>query len=121
MSGMTMLDYVRECPVKLNENVRRRGELCGALAERYRAAVAAGNASMRLIACGSSYHACRAMQPFMEHVLSVRVDVVTPGSYVRYGAAMPPAFEVMVSQSGSSTNIIAALDTASGLAVSYTH
>ena len=28
---------------------------------------------------------------------------------------MPPAFEVMVSQSGSSTNIIAALDTASGL------
>lgn len=115
MSGMTMLDYVRECPVRLNENVRRRGELCGALAERYRAAVAAGNASMRLVACGSSYHACRAMQPFMEHVLSVRVDVVTPGSYVRYGAAMPPAFEVMVSQSGSSTNIIAALDTASGL------
>ena len=111
MSGMTMLDYVRECPVRLNENVKRREELCDALVERYRSAVAAGHASMRFVACGSSYHACRAMQPFMEHVLGARVDVVTPGYYVRYGTTMSPAFEVMVSQSGCSTNIIAALDT----------
>ena len=115
MSGMTMLDYVRECPARLNANLGRAEELCGELAARYAASRAAGVGAMRLVACGSSYHACRAMQPFMERVLGARVDVATPGAYVRYGAGMPAAFEVMVSQSGSSTNIIAALDAARAL------
>ena len=112
MSGMTMLDYVRECPVRLQGNVTRQHELCDALVALYHTAANDGPSPLRLVACGSSYHACRAMQPFMEHILGQRVDVVTPGAYVRYAATMPNAFEVMVSQSGSSTNIIAALDCA---------
>lgn len=110
MSGMTMLDYVHECPVRLKANLGREHELCDGLASRYRAARGEGCGRIRLIACGSSYHACRAMQPLMAKLLETDVDVVTPGTFVRYGADMPEAFEIMVSQSGSSTNIIAALD-----------
>lgn len=110
MSGMTMLDYVHECPVRLKANLGREHELCDGLVSRYRTARSEGRGRVRLIACGSSYHACRAMQPLMAKLLDTDVDVVTPGAFVRYGADMPAAFEVMVSQSGSSTNIIAALD-----------
>lgn len=112
MSGMTMLDYVQECPLRLRANLTREAELCDALSARYLTACKAGTGRLRLVACGSSYHACRAMQPFMMRVLAVDIDVVTPGAYVRYAATMPDAFEIMVSQSGCSTNVIAALDCA---------
>lgn len=105
----TMETYIARSPQVFAENLRRASELVAPMAELY---AAHGAGELRLIASGSSYNACVAIRPFVEQVLSARVDVFTPSRYLdefeRLTRTAPDAFEVFISQSGCSTNIIEA-------------
>ena len=62
-------------------------------------------------ASGSSRHAADCAREFMERTLGMPVLVETPEAYVSHeGAHMVDAFNIAISQSGYSTNTLAALD-----------
>lgn len=108
-----MLDYVKMANPHLRENAARGFELVSALVEAY---VAAGAPSVRIVACGSSRNASFCARDLMQDVLQVPVAIVTPEAYVKFDHAQPAgAFELFVTQSGYSTNTLAALDFARAL------
>lgn len=106
----TMETYIEMSPRVFEENLARARELVEGLVVRYSERGARG---IRFVASGSSYNSCMAARPFAERVLGARVDVFTPSRYLdeldRLDATAPGAFEVFVSQSGCSTNIIEAV------------
>lgn len=106
----TMETYIEMSPRVFEENLARADALVGDLVERY---ARRGLRDFRFVASGSSYNSCVAARPFAERVLGVRIDVFTPSRYLdefdRLEVAAPDAFEVFVSQSGCSTNIIEAV------------
>ena len=106
----TMETYIEMSPRVFEENLARADALVSGLVERY---ARRGLRDLRFVASGSSYNSCVAARPFAERVLGVRVDVFTPSRYLdeleRLEVATPGAFEVFVSQSGCSTNIIEAV------------
>lgn len=105
----TMETYIARSPQVFEDNLRRGTELVAPMVELFSQQDAH---EIRLIASGSSYNACAAVRPFMEQVLSVRVDVLTPSRYLdefeRLERIASDSFEVFISQSGCSTNIIEA-------------
>lgn len=111
----TMETYIGASPQVFEENLRRGSELVAPMVEEY---LARDAREIRLIASGSSYNACVAVRPFVEQVLSARVDVFTPSRYLDELDCLeriaPEAFEVFISQSGCSTNIIEAACVARG-------
>lgn len=110
---MRMLDYVKLANPRMRENVARGKELVSSLVDAY---AHAGAPSVRIVACGSSRNASFCARDLMQEVLEVPVVIVTPESYVKFDHARPSdAFEVFVSQSGYSTNTLAALDFARSL------
>ena len=106
----TMETYIEMSPRVFEENLTRADALVGGLVERY---ARRGLRDLRFVASGSSYNSCVAARPFAERVLGVRVDVFTPSRYLdeleRLDVMASDAFEVFVSQSGCSTNIIEAV------------
>lgn len=106
----TMETYIEMSPRVFEGNLARARELVDGLAARY---AAGGTRDIRFIASGSSYNSCMGARPFAERVTGVRIDVFTPSRYLdeldRLDAMAPGAFEVFVSQSGCSTNIIEAV------------
>lgn len=105
---MKMLDYVKLANVRMRENLAQSGELVRTLVDVY---VSSGGPAVRIVACGSSRNASFCARDFMQDVLQVPVAVVTPEAYIKFDHAQPAdAFELFVSQSGYSTNTLAALD-----------
>ena len=105
---MKMLDYVKLANVRLRENLMRSEELTKSLVDAY---LAAGAPAVRIVACGSSRNACFCARDLMQDALQVPVTVVTPEAYVKFDHTQPSgALELFVSQSGYSTNTLAALD-----------
>lgn len=106
----TMETYIEMSPRVFEENLTCADALVGGLVERY---ARRGLRDLRFVASGSSYNSCVAARPFAERVLGVRVDVFTPSRYLdeleRLDVTASDAFEVFVSQSGCSTNIIEAV------------
>jgi len=110
---MKMLDYVKMANPRLRENAARGAELVSALVEAYAAADAP---SVRIVACGSSRNASFCARDLMQAVLQVPVAIVTPEAYIKFDHTQPvDAFELFVTQSGYSTNTLAALDFARSL------
>lgn len=105
----TMGDYVDETPCVLRANLRRFEELTDPLAD-----LCADGAvrRIRLVASGSSYNACECALPFMcECLPAIEVRVVTPHRFSYYESGVcDDELVVVVTQSGLSTNAIAALD-----------
>ena len=105
----TMGDYVDESPVVLRDNLARFEELTdplmGLCGDRMPKRI-------RLVASGSSYNACQCAHPFMSACLpGVDVRVVTPHRFSYYESEVDPdELLLVVTQSGLSTNALAALD-----------
>lgn len=105
----TMGDYVDESPVVLRDNLARFEELTdplmGLCGDRMPKRI-------RLVASGSSYNACQCAHPFMSACLPcVDVRVVTPHRFSYYESEVDPGeLLLVVTQSGLSTNALAALD-----------
>lgn len=105
---MKMLDYVKMANVRLAENLDRASGLVDPLVCAYRASECE---SIRIVASGSSRNASDCIRHYMQDMLGVQVCVVTPESFIDFDHVHPAdAFNIAISQSGYSTNTIAALD-----------
>lgn len=105
-----MYDYVRLANRRMEENLGRARELVAPLVAAYAEQCPAGPRPLRLIASGSSRHAALCARDFMQGSLHVAVEVVSPGRFAAWDADVPSsAFDVVISQSGYSTNAIGAL------------
>lgn len=108
LSNITMMTYVRETPEQVEKNITRRRELVGTLVDEF---ARGGHDSVLVIACGSSANASRCAAPFMRKCLQMPVVVTTPGAFLT--SDFLPGTNTLcfvVSQSGCSTNALAALD-----------
>lgn len=107
---VTMETYIEMTPRLIEVNVRRYHDLTDRLVSLFRSR---GASEIRIVASCSSHNASVMARPCMEHLLGMRVCVLTPARYLeeleRLDVIAPQAFEVFISQSGCSTNIIEAV------------
>lgn len=105
---LTMRDYIALTPETLRRNIALENELTGNLAsvflnKRYQ--------SIRIIASGSSYNGAMCARHSMRRLLGIEVFVTAPYTFVQHEHEMPEdQFLFVISQSGYSTNALAALD-----------
>lgn len=105
---MKMLDYVAMATSRMDENLARADSLVAPAVEAFRASK---QRAIRIVASGSSRHAADCARDAMERALGIPVVVETPEVYVAHvGHHALEAFNIAISQSGYSTNILAALD-----------
>lgn len=105
---LKMLDYVKMANTRLSENLDRASELVSPLVDAYKAS---GCSAVRIVASGSSKNSADCARNYMQDALGVQVAVVTPEAFVDFEYAQPAgAFNIAISQSGYSTNTLAALD-----------
>ena len=106
MSRPTMVDYVHETPSIV------RAQIEGGCAQPLIDAFIAGDyRRVRIVACGSSRNASLIARPYLRRVLGREVIVTEPYTFCTYEHELPEdEFCFVVSQSGYSTNALAALD-----------
>lgn len=108
MEKLTMLDYAYMANACMDKNLRRGEEIVAGLVGEF---VASRAKVVRLIASGSSHNGADCARPFMQAVLGMQVVVITPGAYIGFEHTYPTdTFDIFISQSGYSTNVLAALD-----------
>ena len=107
MTKPTMLDYVRETPSVV------RGQLDGRFTQPLVDAFMAGKyRHVRIVASGSSRNASLIARPYLRRVLGREVLVTEPYTFCTYESELPDdEFCFVISQSGYSTNALAALAT----------
>lgn len=110
----TMLDYIEMTPNKVLENAKNPKELTKTLTDEY---ISNKYNEVYVVASGSSFNASICAQPFMEDVLGVRVNVISPSNFTNYYKHNKSDFIFVISQSGYSTNAIEALKRAKQLGV----
>lgn len=103
----TMDTYIKESPKVLKQSIRNGEDLVRELVELY---ANSPYKDIKIIASGSSYNASYCAKDFLEKILGVSVQVITPYTFVHYSQKDDQSFKVVVSQSGASTNSIEALD-----------
>lgn len=105
---MKMLDYVVMANSRLRENLACAVELTDPLVKAF---TASASAAVRIVASGSSRHSADCARDYMQDILGMQVAVVTPEAFIDREHVFPrDAFTMVISQSGFSTNSIAALD-----------
>ncbi|MDP4110149.1 MAG: SIS domain-containing protein [Bacillota bacterium] len=103
----TMLDYIRESHTAVLQNIDNSEKLTRQFVDNY---MECQNGRLVLVASGSSYNGAVCAKPFMEKMLGKEVTVMPPYTFVNYGFEIGKNDMVaVVSQSGGSTNSIAAL------------
>ena len=105
---MKMLDYVQLAHVRMGENLERSSELVAQLVDIFQSG---SFDALRIVASGSSRHAADCARDYLQDALQMQVSVATPEAFVDFEHTYPQhALNIAVSQSGYSTNTIAALD-----------
>lgn len=105
MSKPTMIDYVNETPGVVRAQLA--GDAGRKLAEEF---LTGDYRSVRIVACGSSKNAATIARPWLRELLGLEVSVCEPYTFCRYEHELPAdEFCFVVSQSGYSTNALAAL------------
>ena len=105
---MKMLDYVQLAHVRMGENLERSSELVAQLVDIFQSG---SFDALRIVASGSSRHAADCARDYLQDALQMQVSVVTPEAFVNFEHTYPQhVLNIAVSQSGYSTNTIAALD-----------
>lgn len=101
---MRMQDYVRYSSTKLRENFEKRDELVDQVSnffqkDKYH--------SLTLIASGSSYNSVAMVKDSLQAIIRLPVNLYTPEYVLEFGIInCKSSFVIVISQSGSSTNII---------------
>lgn len=107
MQQVTMLDYIKETPQGMEANMRNRIALVKPLLALYSAKP---YPAITIVASGSSYNAAACAKTFIEQFLQTKVTLVTPASYIYHDyRVLKDDFTFVISQSGCSTNALAAL------------
>lgn len=108
MEKMTMMDYIKETPQQALQNIENYETLCAPLVQY---AQEKQMQRLWLVASGSSFNACHCARSFLMHTLQMEVKITTPYTFTWYEHAIAKNdVVIVVSQSGYSTNAIAALD-----------
>ncbi|MDO4197984.1 MAG: SIS domain-containing protein [Erysipelotrichaceae bacterium] len=106
MSDITMMDYIRETPVTVLHNIENSKNLVGRLRDFY---IEGGYENIVIVASGSSYNGCMCARTYMRKYLQCEVKIVTPFTFTSYEFQyLDNSLFMFVSQSGCSTNTIAA-------------
>lgn len=107
---LKMLDYVKMANGRMRQNLGRASSLVAPLVELYSTKP---SSMIRIVASGSSKNASLCIRNYMQEILRTHVEVVSPEAFVAGEYAYPQdAFNIVISQSGYSTNTLAALDVA---------
>lgn len=105
MSRKTMLDYVLETPQVLSRQVAQ--DVSAPLADCF---LESKYDRVRIVACGSSKNAATIARPYLRRMLGREVIITEPYTFCAYEHELPPTeFTFVTSQSGYSTNALAAL------------
>ena len=106
MPRPTMVDYVHETPSVIRSQIENN------VAQPLVDAFAEGSFSrVRIVACGSSRNASLIARPYLRRALGREVIITEPYTFCTYEHELPAdEFCFVVSQSGYSTNALAALD-----------
>lgn len=103
----TMLSYIEETPVQLELNNKNSKELTKELVNLY---LQKKYKTIWIVASGSSSNASNCAKPFMMKYLDCNVEIVPPNTFLYSDLTYTDNdFIVVISQSGCSTNSIAAL------------
>ena len=103
----TMLDYIKETPLVVNDIIDHSHEYSKDLVDLY---VTNQFSGITLIASGSSYNGCLTIVPFIKHILNIDVFLYTPFTFVNHELPfIKDHLFLGVSQSGCSTNTLDAL------------
>lgn len=108
-----MIDCIREQGMVLAGAVEGWKDLCAPFSEAF----GEGISSVDLIGSGTSWNASYAAVPFMERMLGIPVHLFLSSRYV---SSHPSSLAFFISQSGASTNTIAAADRCSCRSFSVT-
>lgn len=104
MSEVTMMDYIRQTPETVLNNIENRKELVGRLKDFF---VEGKYDDVVIVASGSSYNGCMCARTYMRKYLQCEVKIVTPFTLCNYEFQyMGNSLYLFVSQSGCSTNTI---------------
>ena len=107
MSRPTMVDYVNETPSVVIEQLE--GDYARPLVDAF---LAGSYSRVRIVACGSSRNASLVARPYLRRALGREVIITEPYTFCTYEHELPDdEFCFVVSQSGYSTNALAALAT----------
>ena len=105
---LNMRDYVEETPDVVRKNCKNHSELTNRLVQEF---LKKDYKSIWIVASGSSYNACMSARLFMRKTLNMEVKVIPPFTFENYeNDFKEDDFVFVVSQSGRSTNALAALD-----------
>lgn len=104
---MRMQDYVRYSPNKLGDNLQKRDELVSQVSYIFQKS---NCQSITLIASGSSYNSLAMVQDALQEMMQMPINLYTPEHVLEFGFVdFRKTLIFIVSQSGSSTNIIKCL------------
>ena len=102
-----MEQYISGISAVLEKNISERKELTRTLIS---ACTDDGNVtSITIVASGSSLNAVRCAIPFMNSLMDVRLNLITPFEFLHYEQFDDTSKYLFVSQSGGSTNVLAAV------------
>lgn len=104
----TMADYISETPKVINENIAKAESLTRPLVEEF---VKKPYKRIVIVGSGSSYNGALCGRDFVRHTLDVDVKVIPPATFLYFENDLSEDdFVFVVSQTGYSTNALAALD-----------
>ncbi|OUN87554.1 SIS domain-containing protein [[Collinsella] massiliensis] len=105
-----MYTYIEQAPTVCRAILDTRDERVGGLVQLF---CARPYRRLHIVASGSSYNIAMTMRDFLQAALGIEVTVGWPMSYILYDHLQPgDTFVLCLSQSGKSTNTIAAVEKA---------
>ena len=104
---MEMLDYVKQTPGKIRENINDKEKLITPLVDLFKIRK---YENVVIVASGSSLNAAMMATTYMEKRLQCPVTAITPELFeLKQTLDFKKSFILFISQSGASTNILHAL------------
>lgn len=104
----TMLDYINEAPKVVIENVKNSETLTKPLVDEF---LKGHYKQVWIVASGSSYNSSLIARDYMKATLNLEVKVIAPSTFTTYEHQLDgETFVFVISQTGMSTNAIAALN-----------
>lgn len=108
--GKQMEDYIQETSSVMVRNIEQRKELTKPLISWLLKEGIRQGKTLVIVASGSSYHAAQCALAFMEKYMKSPVRLITPFAFTYYEELKENNLYLFVSQSGSSTNVVEAIE-----------
>ena len=108
--GKQMEDYIQETSSVMVRNIEQRKELTKPLISWLLKEGIRQWKTLVIVASGSSYHAAQCALAFMEKYMKSPVRLITPFAFTYYEELKENNLYLFVSQSGSSTNVVEAIE-----------